>query len=128
MKDPADITPLQTRILEVLWESRIGTVGEVHEALARETGLARNTIGTMLVRMKEYGWLERTKRGREYVYRPAVARTDVRASKVGRLVRSLFHDDIASLMSHALEEGDWAEEDLERIAERIARHRRDREP
>lgn len=128
MKDPADITPLQTRILEVLWESRAATVGEVHDALEEETGLARNTIGTMLVRMEEYGWLERTKRGREYVYRTVVARTDVRASKVGRLVRSLFHDDIASLMSHALEEGDWAEEDLERIAERIARHRRDREP
>lgn len=128
MKDPADITPLQTRILEVLWGSRAATVGEVHEALEEETGLARNTIGTVLVRMEEYGWLERTKRGREYVYRPAVAKTKVRASKVGRLVRSLFYDDIASLMSHALEEGDWAEEDLERIAERIARHRRDREP
>lgn len=125
MKDPADITPLQVRILEVLWEKR-GTVVEVHEALKGETGLARNTIGTMLTRMEEYEWLKRTKRGRQYVYRPVVTRTLVRASKVGRLVRSLFDDDLASLMSHALEEGDWEEGDLERIEERIAQHRKDR--
>lgn len=127
MKDPADITPLQARLLELLWEGSGGTVGEVHAALAKEE-LARNTIGTVLVRMEEYGWLKRSKQGREYVYRPVVTRGEVRASKVRRLVRSLFRDDIGSLMSHALEEGDWEEEDLERIAERIARHRRERTP
>lgn len=124
MKDPADVTPLQIRILEVLWDGGVGTAREVHEALEEETGLARNTIGTMLVRMAEYGWLGRAKRGREYVYRPAVTRAKIRAFKVRRLVRSLFRDDIQSLMSHALEEGDWEEADLERIAERIARHRK----
>lgn len=127
MKDPADITSLQARILEILWDRGAGTVGEVHEALEGES-LARNTIGTVLVRMEEYGWLERSKEGREYVYRPVVTRPDVRAAKVRRLVRSLFRDDIASLMSHALEEGDWEEAELERIAERIARHRGGRKP
>lgn len=128
MKDPADLTPLQARILGLLWDGGEATVGEVHGALVEETGHARNTVGTVVVRMHEHGWLERTKRGREYVYRPALSRTQARASKVGRLVRSLFHDDVASLMSHALEEGDWDEEDLDRVAAWIERHREGEAP
>lgn len=115
MRDPSDITPLQARILDIAWEHGAVTVADVRDALAPEHDLARPTVAVVLGRMERYGWLTRVRTGREYTYRSAVERAHAQQSGVRRLVNMLFPRDVPTLLSHALREGDWAEEDLDRI-------------
>lgn len=123
MRDPSDITALQAEILELVWGAGEASAAEVREGLHRQ-GLARTTVATMLARMEQYGWLTRSRDGgREFTYRAAVARTAVRGAQVGRMVRALFPEDLPSLVSHALREGDWEEDDLARIEELVRQHR-----
>jgi predicted transcriptional regulator len=127
MRDPSDITPLQARILDIAWERGPVTVAHVREALAPEHDLARPTVAVVLGRMERYGWLDRTRTGREYTYRPAVERSHAQRSGVRKLVDMLFPRDVPTLVSHALREGDWADEDLDRIEAMVRELRRGEE-
>ena len=119
MRDPADITPLQADILEILWSADVGTSEQVRAGLARSADLARTTVTTMLTRMEQYGWLERERKGRGFAYRPRLSRAELRGAQVRRIVRALFPRDLPSLVSHALREGDWEPHDLDRIEELV---------
>lgn len=124
----ADLTVLQTRILELLWERPGSTVLQLTELLRDEFDLARNSVGTIVARMVDYGWVSREKHGREYELRASVSREEVESAKVERLTSSLFRHDLSSLVSHALEARDWEAGDLERVIQLLDRHaERDRE-
>ena len=124
MRDPSDITPLQARILDLAWENGEVTVSDIREGLKPDHVLARPTVAVVLGRMERYGWLSRRRTGREFTYRPALDRTGARSSHVRKLVRMLFPEDLPSLVSHALREGDWEDADLDRIETLIAEYRR----
>lgn len=114
LNELTDITPLQSRILDILWDAGPATTAEVRRGLGEEE-YARTTVATLLSRMHRYGWLSRERDGREYLYAAAVRKSAVRRAQVQQLIRSLFAGDLPSLLSHALEEGDWSEGDLEEI-------------
>ena len=122
-KDPADLTALQAQLLEVLWSRGEATTADVHSVIGETSVLARNTISTLLIRMVRYGWIERVKVGREYVYRPGVTKKQVRAAKVSGLLGSMFKQDIVSFVSHALAADDWDDGDIEQLSNLLAAHR-----
>lgn len=124
VRDPSDITPLQARILDLAWERKKVTVAEVRRALEPDDVLARPTVAVVLARMERYGWLSRERTGREFTYAPAVDRSGARRSQVRKLVKMLFPEDLPSLVSHALKEGDWEEADLDRIDALVEEYRR----
>ena len=124
MRDPSDITPLQARILDLAWELGDVTVADIREGLKPEHTLARPTVAVVLARMERYGWLSRRRTGREFTYAPALDRTGARSSHVRKLLRMLFPEDVPSLVSHALREGDWEEADLDRIEALVQEYRR----
>ena len=126
MRDPSDITPLQAEILEMLWSNGGATTAEVQDYLSDSGDPARTTVATLLSRMESYGWLTRVRAGRAYQYRPALDRSSVRGAHVRAMIRSLFSEDLPSLVSHALREGEWDAEDLE-VIEEMLRHHRSRE-
>lgn len=123
MRDPSDITPLQTRILEVLWRDGSATAEEIRSALRGKGEIARTTVATVLGRMEKSGWLMRARVGRHYAYAPALTRAQVRRSQTRQLIGSLFSNDLPSLVSHALHEGDWDEGDLDRIEALVQEYR-----
>lgn len=115
MPDLVGLTQLQIAILRVLWERREATTQEVCEALSQERPLAPTTVATLLSRLERKGVLEHRKRGRQYVYRATVPRSEVRGSKVRALMSNLFDGDPAALMSHLVRTGDVDADELRRI-------------
>ena len=110
---------LQLAIMRVLWERDEATASEVHAALLDERGLAPTTIATMLKKMEAKGVVAHRVDGRVFVYRPAVAEQDVRATMVGDLVGRLFEGDPAALISHLLRESEIDAEELATLRARI---------
>ena len=77
--------PLEQRVMAHLWHLGPATVGEVLEALnaATKRQLAYTTVLTILVRLGEKGYVNRTREGRLYRYAAAFPE-DALAAEIGR--------------------------------------------
>ena len=81
-------TPLELRIMQVLWERGAATVGEAQERLAGE--LAYTTVQTMLNVLLRKKKVRRELIGRAFVYRPAVSRERAMGTALDDLVARMF--------------------------------------
>ena len=129
MKELHALTDLQLAIMEAVWRRGEATASEVHQDVVDSTGIARKTVGTLLARLENQGVLEHRVDGREFVFRPAVSRQEVRRATVHNVLHRLFHGSLPALVSHALESEEVAAGDLEKVQELIAgARRREEEP
>jgi len=97
---------LQLAIMRVLWARGEASASDVHAALFEERGLAPTTIATMLRKMEGKGVVVHRANGRQFIYHPVIAESDVRQGMVGDLVERLFLGNPAALVSHLLNAGE----------------------
>ena len=118
------LTPLETEIMNVLWEISPATVQTVQQRLRRE--LAYTTVQTMLNVLVRKKKARRTLKDRAYYYRPAVKRDQVAGSAVKDLIDRLFGGSAESLVMNLVESRQLTPEKLERLRRRLkAREERD---
>jgi BlaI family transcriptional regulator, penicillinase repressor len=120
VKDLHQLTDLQLAIMQEIWRRDRASVSDVHEALLDSTGLAKKTVGTMMARLEKQGLLTHYAEGREFIYETVVSRHEVSRAKVHNVLDRLFGGSLPSLVSHALEAGEVAPGDLERVRELIS--------
>lgn len=118
--------PLERRVMEQLWARGPQTVAGVLQALnaAGERKLAYTTVMTILVRLHDKGYVERTATGRTFTYRAAMDEPAL-AATVGRreLSRLIERFGAASLARFAadLDRHDGAlAEQLRRLTDKEA--------
>ncbi|MCZ0935591.1 MAG: BlaI/MecI/CopY family transcriptional regulator [Gemmatimonadetes bacterium] len=124
MKRKRRLGDLQLAIMRVLWERGEAPAIEVHRALFEARGLAVTTIKTMLRKLEEYGCVSHRLNGRQFIYRPEIAETDVRDGMVGDLVQRLFSGDSTALVNHLIESGEVDVEDLDDLRALVAAKRK----
>src|ERR1700733_11292862 len=84
------LTPLELKIMQVLWSQGPSNVLEVQENLTSGESLAYNTVQTMLNILQRKGRVKRTLKGRAYVYRPVASKEIVLGQAVRDLVERMF--------------------------------------
>jgi predicted transcriptional regulator len=114
---------LQLRILEILWEAGEATVAEVHRELAGERELAYTTVATMLRKMEDRRLVRSRREGRRLVYRARVGAQAVRGGLVDDLLDRVFRGSLEDVVHHLLDSREVSSEELDRIADLIARRR-----
>jgi predicted transcriptional regulator len=82
---------LELRVLETLWRLGRATVADVHAAF--RPGLAYTTLMTTLDRLYKKGALERSKRGRAFVYETRLTRDEMEQGVAAQIVTRLLRDD-----------------------------------
>jgi predicted transcriptional regulator len=123
-KKSEQLTPLETEIMNVLWEVSPATVQTVQQRLGRE--LAYTTVQTMLNVLVRKKKARRTLKERAYHYRPAVSRDLVAGNAVRDLVDRLFGGSAESLVMSLVESRRLTPEKLARLNRMIkAREERD---
>jgi len=122
-KKSEQLTPLETEILNVLWEISPATVQTVQRRLRRE--LAYTTVQTMLNVLVRKKKARRTLKDRAYYYRPAVKRDQVAGSAVKDLIDRLFGGSAESLVMSLVESRQLTPEKLERL-QRMLKAREER--
>jgi predicted transcriptional regulator len=80
----------EREVLEVLWIEGSATVQQVVEGL--KTALAYTTVMTTLDRLYKKGLLQRSKRDRAFVYKPALSKNDLERGRASAMVHRLFSD------------------------------------
>ncbi len=117
-KPKATLTPLELKIMQVLWEAGPSTVSEVQARLSSE--LAYTTVQTMLNVLLRKSKVKRMQDGRAFRYQPSVSRERAAGSAVGDLVKRMFGGSPEALLMAMVEARQISVEELERVAQKLA--------
>ncbi|MEJ7803954.1 MAG: BlaI/MecI/CopY family transcriptional regulator [Candidatus Limnocylindria bacterium] len=121
----AVLGPLGAAVMRVLWTGDETPLGSLIEQLSSERRTpAYTTVTTILTRLRERGLVERTRRGREAVYRAAVSERQLIEASSSRAVDELITRYGASAMRHFAERLADADPELRRQLIDLAQRRR----
>lgn len=101
--------PLETEVMEAVWDRGDTTVRDVHAALADRRGLAYTTVMTTMGRLAAKGLLIRDASGLAHRYRASVTRDEYARSTVHSVVDWLvnsFPEPAISYFVDVVNEGD----------------------
>ncbi len=84
--------PLESEIMNVVWDQGSTTVSAVHKALRDKKDIAYTTVMTTMSRMAKKRLLTQDKSATSYVYAPALDRNDFENYVVKSVIRGLFDD------------------------------------
>jgi predicted transcriptional regulator len=85
-----DLAPLELDCMNTLWPLGEATVRDIRERLAERRPRAYTTIMTIMDRLTCKGIVERSKRGRAYVYRARLTLQEARTQAVAQVVSCFF--------------------------------------
>jgi predicted transcriptional regulator len=123
MTAPHRLPPLsdaQLEVMNVVWEQREVTVGDVWSALSQQRAIARNTVQTVMSRLSDKGWLKHRRQGRAFVYTATVGREATLRNLVDRLVETAFAGSAEGLVVAMLEGRGLSQDEAKRIRKLIA--------
>lgn len=115
-KRPA-MSPAETEIVRLVWQSREATVQQVYDALPDNRKVTYVTVATLLRRLEEKGYLKHRVHGRAFVYAPAAKREAVIRRTISDLVERLFGGNPVPLLQHLAQHSGITDEDIERLKE-----------
>lgn len=95
--------PLETDVMEAVWDLGDTTVRDVHEHLASRRDLAYTTIMTTMIRLAGKGLLERDTSGLAHRYRARLSREEYARSTVHNVVDWLVDAFPEPAMSYFVE-------------------------
>jgi len=77
--------------------------------------LAQTTVSTLLARLEKKGVLTSELSGRERIFSCALSEDSLRRSMVSSLVNTLFNGNKNALMTHLVQEGEFADGELDEL-------------
>ena len=122
--------PLETEILNLVWELGEATVKDIHDRILSDPDreLAYASVTTVLNRLTKKGWLVCQKKGRAFSWKPRVSREEAAAIKsYEQLHRFLAVSNADVVASFADSLDTTSLQQLQEIASRLAEIRRQRE-
>ena len=84
--------PLETDIMQIIWQDERSTVKKVHRKLSQGRDIAYTTVMTTMSRLAEKGVLNRHREGLAYVYTPAITEDDFVTMVVQQVLDGLLDD------------------------------------
>ena len=122
--------PLETEILNIIWELGSATVKDVHERILTDPDreLAYTSVTTVLRRLTQKGWLTCEKQGRAFCWKPLVSRQEGQALKAHEQLNQFLavgNPDIVAAFADSLDAASI--DQIEAIALRLQAARQARE-
>lgn len=115
---------LQLQIMQVLWEnSQSATVADVQRSLEGRS-LAYTTVATMLRKMEARGLVGHKTDGRRFLYSAKIDPSDVSGGLARDLVDRLFGGNLATAVSHLLQNRHVDAKELDELEKLIQEHKR----
>jgi predicted transcriptional regulator len=122
--------PLETEILEIVWNLKVVTVKNVHDYLLQDPNreLAYTSVTTVLRRLTQKGWLKCSKKGRAFSWQALISREQAQAllsyEKLNGFL-AISNPDVVASFADSLDVASL--EQIEAISARLEQVRRQRE-
>ena len=119
------LTRRERQIMDILYRRGRATAAEVLEDLPGD--IHYSTVRTQLRVLEEKGHVRHEEEGLRYIYTPSVSRNAARKSALRHVVQTFFDGSAEKAVAALLggEASRLSEEELERIADLIAKARKD---
>jgi predicted transcriptional regulator len=122
--------PLETEILNIIWELGCVTVKDVHEKILADPDreLAYTSVTTVLNRLTNKGWLATHKKGRVFYWQPLVSREEAQAIKSYEQLHQFLavsNPDVVASFADSLDAASI--EQIDAIASRLEKIRQQRQ-
>jgi BlaI family penicillinase repressor len=117
------LTPLELRIMKVLWNMAPANVQAVQEALPGER-LAYTTIQTMLNLMVRKKYVKRVLKGKAFEYEPLLSQDSATSQAIEDLVDRLFEGSVEGLVMSLVKTRQLDPKKLQWLSALIEEHRR----
>jgi predicted transcriptional regulator len=112
----AELTELETEVMQVVWEQGVVTAADVRTALGPERPLAHTTVITVLENLRKKKVVRAVPSiGRARKFRASVEKGAVADRLVSGLLGRFFDGSPASLVAHLVKERDLDDKELEEI-------------
>jgi BlaI family transcriptional regulator, penicillinase repressor len=123
MTHQTGLTRRERQIMDILYQRGKATAGEVMDDLPGSPSYS--TVRTQLRVLERKGHVRHEELGLRFVYMPAVARRTARSSALKHLVNTFFDGSVSKVVGALLggEAARLSEDELERIAEQVAKAR-----
>lgn len=113
-------TSAELEILDILWDRRQATVGEIHKTISDRRSTAYTTVLKLMQIMHEKGLVGRDEKGKAHIYRPAQSQRQTQSRLVTDLLNKAFRGSALKLVQHVLETKPASAEELAEIRKLIA--------
>ena len=90
MKRTTHLTPGEFELMEILWQLREASVKDVLDRVDQRRELAYTTVMTVLDKMRRKGQLHYRKKGKAFIYSPAIHRDQALAAALDHVVDTYF--------------------------------------
>ena len=115
------LSPSETEILRLVWQSEPVTVQQICDALPKDRSIAYATVQTLLRRLEKKGYVQHEVQGKAHMFSAAVKREQVIKRTVGDFVERLFGGDPLPLMLHLADQSDLNADDIDELKKLIDR-------
>jgi predicted transcriptional regulator len=105
MKRATHLTPGEFELMRILWSLGEGSVKEIWKKVNPQRDLAYTTVMTVLDKMRRKGILNQHKRGKAYVYTPAIRSDEALEGVIGHIVETYFSGSRADFLRFVSKKG-----------------------
>ena len=122
--------PLETEILQIIWELGSATVKDIHDRILSDPDreLAYASVTTVLNRLTQKGWLTCDKQDRSFIWQPTISATEARSIQAYEQLNRFLavgNPDVVAAFADNLDRASI--EQLEAIAQKLQSIRKARE-
>jgi predicted transcriptional regulator len=117
------LSELEHLVMEIVWDRKTATAEDVRQALAERHPMKESTVRTILTRLEEKGYVTHTVDGRTNVYRGVDAPQNVAANSVRQIIERFCGGSVEQLLVGMVNNDVVDEDELQRLAQRIARRK-----
>ena len=121
--DRKRLSELEHLVMETVWQKSACTADEVRTALAERHPMKESTVRTMLSRLEEKGYVRHRVEGRTNVYSGVEEPQHVAASAVRQIIDRFCGGSVEQLLVGMVANHVVDEDELQRLAQRIARRK-----
>ena len=124
-KFPARLSRRERQILDVLYQRGQSSAAEIQAGIADSPSYS--AVRALLRILEEKGHIKHLERGGRYVYTPKISRDRARRSALAHMIQTFFDGSAEQAMTALLDAsaGDLSQEELDRLAELIAKARKE---
>ncbi len=110
-----DLSRAEWKVMKIVWELRKAMAREVYTIAGEQHDWTPATVKTLLKRLVEKGYLETTKVGNGFVYRPACTAISTLRAAADTLLGNAADGTTGPLLAHMVQNSPLEEEDLDAL-------------
>ncbi|MEO0733706.1 MAG: BlaI/MecI/CopY family transcriptional regulator, partial [Bacteroidota bacterium] len=115
------LTKAQEDLMHYVWQLGDCSVGDLRTAIAVAEGAqpAHSTVSTLVLALRDRGFIEGRKEGRSVIYTPTISREAYGQQSLGQLIRSFFGGSPELAVSHLVREENLSLEELNKLVRQL---------